>query len=94
MPVNRAYMVHGLGMTERYKRPCKNAIAQAMRFHFGLRVTRIAALLEMKPQDVSRCTILESWRWGIPWESRRHQDVAINHARKIMEAHGKAEAKA
>ncbi len=74
-----------LGQSEKYRKPCKAAIAQALRFHFGLRVTVIADMIQWSPADVSRVTVLESWTKGIPWEVRKHQDVAIDHATAILE---------
>lgn len=73
-----------LGQNEKYKKPCITAVAQALRFEFGLKVMDIAKLLGIASQDVSRFTILESFR-GIPWECRKHKAEAIEAARQLLQ---------
>lgn len=61
-------------------KPCKAAIAQAMRFELGLGVTAIAQLLGTDEQVVTRATV-DCGRKGIPWESRPNQAAAIEAAK-------------
>lgn len=70
----------------RRQTPYKRAIIQAMRFELGIRTTEIAAKLNVKPQDVSRQTVMESHN-GVPWECRPdwQRERAIEAARRILD---------
>lgn len=75
-----------LGANER-KKPCKEALAQAMRFEFDVPTSTIAKLLSMTAPNVCRATIGD-YSKGIPWEVRRYRSEAIAEAKLLLDASG------